>query len=190
MTSSPSVYPVSLNGLHTLSFIIFDGGGEAGGMYRLETNTNTVFLDSDEDGLTDPEELLYGTDKNNSDTDGDSVNDGDEVDAGTDPTVPDVFVVDSDGDGVDNTHDLCPATPAGSIIGATGCSGAQGVALVCPADGPDAVYKNHGAYVSCVAKAVNSAIAIGLLTETDGGAIVSVAGQSSVAKPASAGKKK
>jgi uncharacterized repeat protein (TIGR01451 family)/uncharacterized repeat protein (TIGR02543 family) len=32
-------FPVTLSGTHTLVFIIFDGGGLAGGMYRLETNT-------------------------------------------------------------------------------------------------------------------------------------------------------
>lgn len=36
-------YPVQLSGSHSLAFLIFDGGGAAGGMYRLETNTSTVF---------------------------------------------------------------------------------------------------------------------------------------------------
>ena len=91
MTLSPPsrTYPVVLTGTHTLEFIIFDGGGLAGGMYRLETNTGTVFPDTDADGLTDPKETLYGTDPNNPDTDGDGVNDGGEVAAGTDPTTPD-----------------------------------------------------------------------------------------------------
>lgn len=88
-TLQPRTYPVTLNGTHTLEFIIFDGGGLAGGMFRLETNTGTVFADTDDDGLTDPEEHLHGTDKNNPDTDGDGVNDGDEVAAGTDPAVAD-----------------------------------------------------------------------------------------------------
>tara|TARA_B100000315_G_scaffold260289_1_gene320595 strand:+ start:41 stop:2962 length:2922 start_codon:yes stop_codon:yes gene_type:complete len=85
MDLTANTYPVTLSGDHTLEFIIFDGGGLAGGMYRLETNTNTTFPDSDDDGLTDPEENLHGTDPNNPDTDGDGVNDGDEVAAGTDP---------------------------------------------------------------------------------------------------------
>lgn len=34
---SKNTYPVDLNGSHTLSFIIFDGGGAAGGKFRLET---------------------------------------------------------------------------------------------------------------------------------------------------------
>lgn len=33
-------YGLTLNGTHTLEFIIFDGGGAAGGKFRLETTTN------------------------------------------------------------------------------------------------------------------------------------------------------
>ena len=106
----PLRYPVTLSGNHTLEFIIFDGGSLAGGMYRLETNDGAVvFLDTDTDGLTDPEEILYGTDPGNPDTDGDGVNDGDEVAAGTDPTAPDVS--DVDGDGVPDDEDAFPNDP-------------------------------------------------------------------------------
>ncbi|MDO8532560.1 MAG: PKD domain-containing protein [Dehalococcoidia bacterium] len=38
----PRTYPVTLSGASTLTFIIFDGGGLAGGMYRLETNSGNV----------------------------------------------------------------------------------------------------------------------------------------------------
>lgn len=111
-TSTPGTYPVSLDGTHTLDFIIFDGGGLAGGMFRLETNIDTVFPDDDEDGLTNAEEVLYGTDPNNPDSDGDGVNDGDEVANGTDPTVPDVVVdPDSDGDGTPDSEDAFPNDP-------------------------------------------------------------------------------
>jgi hypothetical protein len=43
--------------------------------------------DSDNDGLTDVMEEIYGTDKNNPDTDGDGYLDGDEVENGYDPLV-------------------------------------------------------------------------------------------------------
>ncbi len=89
-TRQTLTYPVTLTGSHTLEFVIFDGGGLAGGMFRLETNTGTVFADTDTDGLTDPEEHLHGTDRNNPDSDGDGVNDGDEVAAGTNPLAPEV----------------------------------------------------------------------------------------------------
>ena len=42
--------------------------------------------DNDADGLTNPEELLLGTDPDNPDSDGDGLNDGAEVVAGTSPT--------------------------------------------------------------------------------------------------------
>ncbi|MEQ9104132.1 MAG: T9SS type A sorting domain-containing protein [Rhodothermales bacterium] len=102
------VYPVTLSGTQTLEFIIYDGGGLAGGMYRLETNSGTVFADTDNDGLTDPQEVLYSTDPTNPDSDGDGISDGDEVAAGTDPNTPDVF--DTDGDGVPDDEDLCAAS--------------------------------------------------------------------------------
>lgn len=41
--------------------------------------------DSDKDGLTDKEELAWGTDPFNADTDGDGMNDGDEIKAGRNP---------------------------------------------------------------------------------------------------------
>ena len=85
--STPRTYPVTLSGDHTLTFIIFDGGGLAGGMYRLETNTGTDFPDTDEDGLTDAEEFLHGTNKNDPDSDDDGASDGAEVAAGTNPLV-------------------------------------------------------------------------------------------------------
>jgi len=101
--SSPGTYPVFLDGSHTLDFIIFDGGGAAGGMFRLETNIDTVFPDSDQDGLTNPEELLRGTNANDPDSDDDGSNDG--ADAfPTDPTE----TTDSDGDRVGNNRDAFP----------------------------------------------------------------------------------
>jgi len=125
-TLSPRTYPVTLNGTHRLEFIIFDGGGLAGGMYRLETNTGTVFVDSDSDGLTDPQEHLYNTDPNNPDTDGDGVNDGDEVAAGTDPTVPTAPPVACTPGSFSATGNApCTPAPAGSFVAASGATSAQ-----------------------------------------------------------------
>lgn len=71
-----------LAGLMLLSFAFFVAAEE-------RTNTgNNVFLDSDQDGLTDAEEKTYGTNPHNSDTDGDSYSDGAEVKAGYDPKKP------------------------------------------------------------------------------------------------------
>jgi len=44
-------------------------------------------LDSDSDGITDPEEKRIGTDPNKFDTDGDGLSDKEEVDAGRNPLV-------------------------------------------------------------------------------------------------------
>jgi len=52
------------------------------------TNISTGGEDSDRDGLKNWEEVLWGTDKNNPDTDGDGTFDGAEVRAGRDPTRP------------------------------------------------------------------------------------------------------
>lgn len=108
----PISYPVTLSGDHRLEFLVFDGGGQSGGMFRLETNDGAVvFEDTDDDGLPNVAETnIHGTDPDNPDTDGDGIDDGDEVAAGTDPTTPDV--VDGDGDGVPDDQDAFPSDPA------------------------------------------------------------------------------
>lgn len=50
--------------------------------------TENVFLDSDQDGLSDEEEKSLGTDPKNKDTDGDGYSDGVEVKSGYDPRKP------------------------------------------------------------------------------------------------------
>jgi len=56
---SKNSYGLTLNGTHALTFIIFDGGGAAGGKFKLETTTTPPPpLDSDGDGVpnaSDPE---------------------------------------------------------------------------------------------------------------------------------------
>lgn len=53
-----------------------------------QNGSQNIFLDSDQDGLTDQEERLYGTDPQNPDTDGDGYSDGPEIKAGYDPKKP------------------------------------------------------------------------------------------------------
>ncbi|MBI4090789.1 MAG: hypothetical protein HY422_02085 [Candidatus Komeilibacteria bacterium] len=86
---------------------------------------------------------------------------------------------DTDGDGVVDTLDSCPGTTAGAKVNASGCSGPQVVANLCS---PTATYKNHGAYVSCVASASNQAVKDGLLTSSQKSPIQSAAAQSSIGK--------
>jgi hypothetical protein len=62
----------------------------------------SLVLDSDDDGLTDAEEISLGTDPLNPDSDGDNLTDGEEVlSYGTDP-----LSVDSDGDGFDDDVEI------------------------------------------------------------------------------------
>lgn len=178
-------YPVYLDGTHTLDFIIFDGGGLAGGMFRLETNTTIEFPDTDGDGLKDAEEILTQTDPNNPDSDGDGFNDGEEVAAGSNPNdANDVPRVDEDNDGVWDDVDSCLATADGAVVDQFGCSGAQNVANACDcaADSAGNPWKSHGKYVSCVAKSSEAQVNSGLLTDEEKDAMVSAAGQSSCGK--------
>ncbi len=62
--------------------------------------------DSDNDGLTDSQELDLGTDRQVADTDADGLNDGGEVKQGTNPTNPDTDMDNtSDGDEIANSTD-------------------------------------------------------------------------------------
>jgi len=66
--------------------------------------SQNIFSDSDQDGLSDTEEMTYGTDPNNPDTDGDSYSDGVEVRGGYNPLKP------APGD------KLVPETPSTEIL--------------------------------------------------------------------------
>ncbi|MBW2977585.1 carboxypeptidase regulatory-like domain-containing protein [Candidatus Woesearchaeota archaeon] len=84
--------------------------------------------DSDGDGMPDYWEIRYDLNPNDpDDRDGDPDNDGytnyEEYIQGTDPTVADVF--DADNDGIPDTQDLCPFTPGGDTVDADGCADSQ-----------------------------------------------------------------
>jgi len=64
-----------------------------------------LLSDTDDDGLSDYEEWLYGTDINNPDTDGDGLSDFEEIVLGTDPLVDD-GALDFDGDGLSNLEEF------------------------------------------------------------------------------------
>jgi len=83
---------------------------------------------------------------------------------------------DADGDGVGDSLDLCPGTPAGSVVNADGCSIDQLAPCAGPASG--GTWKNHGQYVAAVAQAAEDFLAQGLISEDEKDAIVASAAAS------------
>jgi len=126
-------------------------------------------VDSDSDGVEDGSDncpFIANTDQ--TDTDGDS--EGDACDT------------DDDNDGVADISDICPASSTGEPVDAgTGCTLLQ----LCPCEGArgsSKPWRNHGKYVSCVAKSTKVFVNQGLITETEKGAIVSDAAESNCGK--------
>ncbi len=84
---------------------------------------------------------------------------------------------DSDGDGVIDSLDDCPATPTGSVVDAQGCS----IDQLCPCDG---AWKNHGDYVAAVAQEASRFLELGLITSQERAAIMVSAAKSTCGKAA------
>jgi hypothetical protein len=160
--------------------------------------------DSDGDTIPDASDLcpnFASTDNNDLDGDGignpcDSDVDGDSVSNSVDncPLVTNAEQVDFDGDGdgdqcdVDDDGDTladvadsCPGTELGIVIDSAGCSSPQRFQNSCPSDG---AYRNHGQYVSCVAKEAGEQVSLRLISEDQKGAWVSAAAQSDIGRPA------
>lgn len=128
-----------------------------------------------------------------SDSDGDGIDDacdndrdGDNVSNDEDncPDTPNANQADSDGDGIgdacdddgDNdgvvdSSDQCQGTTPSTIVNGAGCS----IAQLCPCEND---WKNHGAYVKCVAHTSEDFVDTGLMTEAEKDATVSAAGES------------
>ena len=83
---------------------------------------------------------------------------------------------DSDGDGVLDTVDQCPDTPAGDIVNANGCSIAQLVPCAGPRSGGR--WKNHGQYVSAVVEVAKEFLNAGLILHHQWSQLVTAAAQS------------
>ena len=56
-------------------------------------DTNPLIADTDEDGLSDGDEIALGADPNNPDTDGDGIEDGTEVAEGSSPVVNEAAII-------------------------------------------------------------------------------------------------
>jgi hypothetical protein len=87
---------------------------------------------------------------------------------------------DADEDGVADSLDVCPGTPAGDIVDADGCS----IDQIAPCGGPASggTWKNHGQYVSSVAHAAEAFVAQGLISQEQAEEIVSNAARSGCGK--------
>lgn len=83
--------------------------------------------------------------------------------------------LDSDEDGVTDDLDHCPTTMAGAVVDTNGCSGSQLIKELCVGDDE---WKNHGAYVKCVAHASEYFLNVALITQEEKDAIVVEAAKS------------
>jgi hypothetical protein len=118
--------------------------------------------DDDGDGVIDASDNCpFNANADQADLDGDGL--GDACDA------------DDDGDGVIDEGDACPGTSSGSVVNAEGCS----IADLCRCASP---WKNHGAYVACVARTSGDFVAAALISSAQKDAIVSAAAESSCGK--------
>ncbi len=92
----------------------------------------------------------------------------------------DVCDADSDGDGVVDSIDQCLNSPPGDPVDGAGCT----ISELCPCEHPvsGSKWKNHGAYVRCVAHTSEDFEDAGLISEVEKDAIVSTAGQSECGK--------
>jgi len=157
--------------------------------------------DDDNDGVLDADDncpLIVNTDQSDIDGDGkgdvcDEDLDGDGISNDVDnckyiansnqydwnnDSEGDACDADVDGDGVLNDPDICEFTPLGVVVDpSNGCS----IDQLCPCAGPmgtTITWKNHGQFVSCVAKSSESFLIKGMITAPEKDAIVSAAANS------------
>ena len=117
-TATPT-FDADAEGLFVAQLIVNDGSLDSDPDTSRVTVEVVEPVDSDNDGLTDDEEIALGTDPNNPDTDGDGLTDGEEVNTyGTSP-----LLVDTDDDGFTDFEEIeagsdatdPTSTPSGSI---------------------------------------------------------------------------
>lgn len=152
-------------------------------------------VDRDGDGVPNASDNCIGlANSNQSNADGDGAGDACDVDDDDDgvgdesdncPLIVNADQADLDGDTLGNACDYdddnddiadgvdqCLATAGGQIVDTTGCS----IADHCPCESN---WRNHGAYVRCVARTSEGFVSAGLITGAQKDAIVSAGAQSS-----------
>jgi hypothetical protein len=82
--------------------------------------------------------------------------------------------IDDDNDGVPNDDDRCPDTPPGAGIDQNGCT----IKQLCSCEQA----RNHGQYVSCVARTSTKFVRAGYIGARDKRAIMAEAAQSQCGK--------
>ncbi len=116
----------------------YDGDGLTN-LQEVSYGTDLTLRDTDNDELTDYEEIfIYGTDPLNPDTDGDAINDGDEIKLGLDP-----LSADSDNDGVPDNEEIFAQTVDNSGLDAINADNAYKLTI----DINSAGYANSAATV-------------------------------------------
>lgn len=149
-----------------------DGDGICESFDNCPTVENSNQADTDQDGIGNVCEPDNDADGVIDDYDNCPLNvNPDQADADADGA-GNLCDADDDNDVVLDAQDSCPGTPSGTVVNATGCS----IAQIAPCNGN---WKNHGGYVSATAKAVNAFKKAGLITASEGDAIVSAAASSS-----------
>lgn len=153
-----STFTVRLSGFVKFSIddVISSLSGNSGGI-SLRITLVAAKIDSDNDEVPDEADncpAISNLEQTDFDLDG----------------VGDACDDDSDGDGIDDTDDVCPETPLETSINAEGCSIQQVLDMSCPKDGN---WKNHGQYVRCVAHAMKDQWADSHIKRAKRGGIIS-----------------
>jgi len=143
----------------------FDGDGDGQSYADIGADECITQADNDGDGIPDSYDNCPGVaNRDQADLDADGIGDACDEDV--------------DGDGVLNSIDQCASTPIGSIIDpSNGCT----IDQLNPCQGPRGTtlaWKNHGKYVSSVAKTAASFLSMKLITKAEKNAIISASAKS------------
>jgi hypothetical protein len=148
-----------------------DGDGVCGDVDNCPNDPNDNQADNDEDGAGDVCDDDDDNDGVTDDIDNCQFDANDDQADFDDDGAGDVCDDDDDDDGLGDDVDQCPNTPQGEVVDEAGCA----IVDYCPCDNN---WKNHGGYVSCVAKKSEAFLNDGLITEEEKDATVSEAAQS------------